>query len=170
MEGIKEELQSLLDRQRELDGHIAKKQNFDMSEVFDRKLLAFVTEIAEMLNEHKGIKYWKVDRTPTDRVLEEYVDGLHFILSIGNDINFDEFYYVQVPADVDWVDVTLTVIDSIGGIRQTIRAQQSPVMMYGRMLAHYLRLGELFGFSAEQVLEAYADKNAINYERQRVGY
>jgi dimeric dUTPase (all-alpha-NTP-PPase superfamily) len=38
------------------------------------------------------------------------------------------------------------------------------------LFRHYVYLGELLGFSHEEVFDAYVKKNEVNYNRQKEGY
>jgi dimeric dUTPase (all-alpha-NTP-PPase superfamily) len=38
------------------------------------------------------------------------------------------------------------------------------------LFAAYLNLGEMLGFTEEQIEQAYFEKNKINHQRQEVGY
>jgi len=53
------------------------------------RLLALFTEVAEFANATRCFKYWsKKDMESKERLLDEYVDILHFYLSIGNTMKF----------------------------------------------------------------------------------
>ncbi|GAA5417961.1 hypothetical protein Pryu01_03039 [Paraliobacillus ryukyuensis] len=103
-------------------------------------------------------------------LLEEYVDCLHFILSIGNDLE------VQKVIEIDITDIRTTV-DINGGILSGFK------ILYGLSsldwldeydwleLAEYFNgLGAMLGFTEEQIEEAYFSKNKINHERQENAY
>ncbi|MDA6141611.1 dUTPase, partial [Escherichia coli] len=66
----------------------------------EKRLLAFIVELGECAQEHRGFKYWSKDQQPRTKavrvpammeedkeyynpLLEEYVDGLHFVLELG---------------------------------------------------------------------------------------
>lgn len=73
-------MQSLLDgyisRERELDG------KFTQSEWIQKKSLALIDEVTELLNE-VNYKWWKNPKPVNERaVKEEIVDILHFFVSI----------------------------------------------------------------------------------------
>ena len=62
--------------------------------IVKRKMLALLVEIGELANETRCFKYWS-NKPASERevILEEYVDGLHFILSIGIDLGIDKTSY-----------------------------------------------------------------------------
>ncbi|OQP08284.1 dUTP diphosphatase, partial [Geobacillus thermoleovorans] len=72
-------LQKLFEAQRELDEHIDKIHPREKTRL-EEKILALQTELGEIANEWRQFKFWSNDREPrTERLLEEYVDGLHFV-------------------------------------------------------------------------------------------
>jgi dimeric dUTPase (all-alpha-NTP-PPase superfamily) len=99
-------LQKLFELQRQLDEHIEKEHPRKPGEDrLAKKILALMVELGELANEARFFKYWSHDQEPRtavltwpygaggppvyrNRVLEEFVDGLHFILSIGLEIDF----------------------------------------------------------------------------------
>lgn len=111
------------------------------------------------------------DGTGLSDLLTEYVDCLHFILSIGNDLQFDyeEFLKRQFAMDEDvnrlFIDVTIytgKIIHHYG----TIFARY----FLCATLHYFLKIGRKIGFTEEQIEEAYWKKYEINKQRQRDGY
>jgi dimeric dUTPase (all-alpha-NTP-PPase superfamily) len=94
-------------------------------------------------------------------LLEEYVDGLHFVLSIG----------LELGVKVERVNVILKC-ESIIKQFLWIYGQCSELVIfesvkrYFELLQMYLGLGEMLGFTWEQIEEAYCRKNEINHARQ----
>ena len=151
----------LLDVQRELDKYIAEKKNIKIEDYKTERLIALQVEFNELLNEIPFLfKYWtnkKMDRTKT---LEEFVDVLHFILSIGNDYEIKDYEYTTPEVH----DMKLLVI----GINNMISRLNRDG--YKQLVDHFLLFGEKLGFSFEEIEKAYMVKNKINYERQEQGY
>lgn len=92
------DLKELYEKQRTLDDLILRTQfnidgRFDISEahkqfITERQLAAFV-ELGELCNEIESFKYWKKNKKNNrEKQLKEYVDLLHFFLSIGNTMEF----------------------------------------------------------------------------------
>ena len=88
------EIKELLKMQRELDQYIIDKNyiaNIDGSDIhfLNNRLLALFTEVAEFCNATRCFKYWSTKPSePKERLLDEYADILHFLLSIGNTMGF----------------------------------------------------------------------------------
>ena len=99
-----------------------------------------------------------------DPLLEEYVDCLHFILSIGLEIGIHYFVY---NADHRYKEKNITnqfllVADFTINLRDDDYCSE--------LLQSFVYLGEMLGFAWKQIEQAYYDKNAINHERQDTGY
>lgn len=84
-------LKDFLECQDELDKFIIenKKLNIKRNELLTDTLLALQVEVSELANETRCFKHWS-NKGPSDKniILEEYVDVLHFFLSLGNQLNF----------------------------------------------------------------------------------
>jgi dimeric dUTPase (all-alpha-NTP-PPase superfamily) len=184
-------LQGLFEAQRELDEHIEREHPRQEGE--DRrakKILALMVELGELANEWRGFKFWSQDQQPRTKVqvytgsgrkiegkyknplLEEYVDCLHFILSIGNDINMNEVYEDEEPKPLyceDIIEQFIVVNDWVNSLYYR-RHEDVNGEMYDLVFAYFLGLGEMLGFTWEQVEKAYFKKNAVNHARQKFGY
>lgn len=101
-------------------------------------------------------------------LLEEYVDCLHFILSIGLELNLIvNDIDVEPYSDNDIIDAFTSLITGVGILRyQTENIESS----YKDILAGFIQLGWMLGFTWEQIEQAYFDKNKVNHERQLTGY
>jgi dimeric dUTPase (all-alpha-NTP-PPase superfamily) len=151
---------------------------------FNKLILALLVELGECANEWRGFKFWSVNqiphtsavRVPTmmeedkeyyNPLLEEYVDGLHFVLELGLELlnfNTDLFLhsterYDDVNAQFIWLHNTVTEMFMYPNKEK-----------YGLLLDEYLGLGEMLGFTDEQIEQAYLEKNKINHVRQETGY
>ena len=106
-------------------------------------------------------------------LLEEYVDCLHFILSIGLEIT--------EPDTLDLKRWNLTKADNI--TEQFLRLMSDVAELYNGLcndgfskfdyeflLLRFIHLGEMLGFSWQEIEQAYLEKNKINHERQESGY
>ena len=106
-------------------------------------------------------------------LLEEYVDCLHFILSIGNDLGI-AYEVVDIR---DYTEHTTTFVFS-GLFFQLINLEEDLYNHreyklesdYGMIFHVFLALGKKLGFTWEQIEESYFAKNKINHERQANGY
>jgi len=55
-------------------------------QLINDKMMATMVEVGEMANEHRGFKYWSAKGPNEEKLKEEYIDVLHFVLSLGNEI------------------------------------------------------------------------------------
>ncbi|MRX54816.1 dUTPase [Bacillus idriensis] len=108
-------------------------------------------------------------------LLEEYVDKLHFILELGieiaDEIGFDVWEYfngIEVQKKLQ-VAPTKTITGQFILVAN-YAAQLNYDDYYCELFAAYLNLGEMLGFTDEQIEQAYYTKNAVNHQRQKQGY
>lgn len=158
-------LNSLFEKQKELDEYIYQKNNVTVEQVFKRKIVAFIEELYELANELQFFKYWKeninIDR---QRAIEEYIDVIHFTLSIANDLGVHEHKYVKTqPRDLNDLVIGITNLATVISISKDKEHVKS-------LINNVIALGYQLGLTEKDVLEAYDKKNAVNYERQEVGY
>lgn len=130
-------------------------------------------------DKHKDIKDWifckECDGVGChfyNPLLEEYVDCLHFILSIGLEIGYTEFdeekmneYFAQVSEN-EQNDIIGHFI-AINYITSCILENE---IHYEKAFFEILSLGERLGFTWEQIEDAYYAKNKVNHARQESGY
>lgn len=154
--------------QRELDERIMREHGLS-GEYFSERLLALQVEVAELANETRCFKYWSV-KPPSERsqILEEYVDGIHFILSLGLLLEFESFSFgetLSVEKEIGLVEQFLTIYQCISQL-QVDRSKQS----FETLAREYVLLGLMLGFSDRDIEMAYIEKNEINHARQEQGY
>lgn len=88
------DLKELYKMQNELDQTIVDRTTHGMMDADNKRFLndrimALSVEVSEFANEVEVFKYWKKNkRNDKKRQLSEYVDILHFWLSIGNTMEF----------------------------------------------------------------------------------
>lgn len=154
-----------------LDKHIEEKHGLAGEALLDRKLLAFQIELAELANETRCFKFWsEKGASPFPVILEEYVDGIHFLLSVGLEYGYEDesdFYLPPIePGDnLTLVRLFFDVIDGVTTLRE-----QGDRDSYRKLFETYLLLGSKLQFTEEDITKAYFDKNEVNFQRQREGY
>lgn len=84
------ELVALQHAQQQLDKMIFGRHQLRRDQTRPQRSLALVVELAELANVERQFKYWSRSR-PVDshRLTEEYVDALHFLLSLSLDLAVD---------------------------------------------------------------------------------
>lgn len=159
-------LTKLFKMQKTLDNHIYEEHPVLPGENrLSKKKLALLVEVGECANEWRGFKYWSNDPNPRESLLEEYVDGLHFILSIGLDLDFDFTYYPKHIESFKY-DSTVEQFLQIYLAASTIKDGLDFIWLFSK----FIGLGEMLGFTQDEIEQAYYAKNAINHQRQDNGY
>ncbi|MCM3739216.1 dUTP diphosphatase [Oceanobacillus luteolus] len=112
-------------------------------------------------------------------LLEEYVDCLHFILSVGLELGAETWLsrYFERTAINKAATITNYFLEvkyvflHMGMEINLMEAEPQEVRdIYANGVDHFLGLGKKLGFTWEQIEQAYLDKNKINHERQTEGY
>ncbi|ASN05041.1 dUTP diphosphatase [Virgibacillus necropolis] len=154
----------LFSMQKQLDSHIEKKH--DINEKFESKYLALLVELGELANETRCFKFWST-KAPSDRntILEEYVDGLHFILSLG----IEKGYRYESESDYSTNKSATNQFNML--YRQCVVFHEKTTHTnYINMFHSFLVLGDILGFDEKSIMDAYKKKNEKNYVRQEQGY
>lgn len=98
-------------------------------------MLALLVEIGELANETRCFKYWS-NKPASERevILEEYVDGLHFILSIGIDLGIDKNFLFYKCAQTNKTQVEIFLDTYAKVIRFTINHLLQTILNYLRAI------------------------------------
>ena len=192
-------LTELFEQQRKLDEEIERKHPAKPREDrLAKKLLALSVELGECANEWRGFKFWsenqmanthsispifgtEEDGTPyqsykeNNPLLEEYIDCLHFALSIGNDVvkEIGKLQTLIQPKRLrDINDQYLWTSHKVNLFYQHHRdaIDKAYSYYYLQLINAIIGLGEMLGFTQQQIEQAYHDKNKTNWERQATGY
>lgn len=136
----------------------------------------WIQEDAEGTGDHEFIECIDCDCTGVigvrNPLLEEYVDCLHFILSIGLELHIQDRYADEVNFNIGSRTKRTFPSDEF---RNTFRKIAVFDMHwneqdYMEVFTAFSTLGDALGFTEEEIEEAYFKKNEINHERQANGY
>ncbi|WP_314728291.1 dUTP diphosphatase [Bacillus sp. Marseille-Q3570] len=162
-------LQQMYKMQNELDRRIESERGLENTDLLDKKILALLVEIGELANETRCFKFWS-SKPPSskDIILEEYVDGVHFLLSIGLILPFEVPERVHIPANFEGetINAFLKVYESVA----TFKNNREDINNYNQLMEDYLMIGRILGFTIEEIQDAYLSKNKVNHTRQDQGY
>lgn len=159
-------LQELFAVQKQLNDRIVAEHQLDPGTLRGKKLLALLTELGELANETRCFKYWsEKPPAPREKILEEYVDCLHFILTIGLDNGYTD---VEPILHEQALDLTTQFINTFLAVNELISV--ASCNSYQVLLEDFHSLGLALGFSGDEVQEAYLMKNQINHRRQDEHY
>lgn len=167
---IELDFKPLFDMQKQLDDHINEVRKLSGEDVMQERMLALLVEIGEFANETRCFKFWSSKPMSEKKiVLFEFVDCMHFLLSIGNYSGFT--YSDGVKMDfVKYRNVELTTL-FINFFHSVVRFRNEPLpLYYVDMWSYLFSIGEALEFTEQDMLNAYIEKNEVNFERQASGY
>ena len=178
-------LSKLFEMQRKLDERIIEEKGLQGQNLLDKKILALQVELGELANEWRGFKFWSKNQKPRtvkyienrkhrqNPLLEEYVDCLHFVLSIGLEIETEQDIF---PEPIKY-DNTVTQFNELFGqisyfasVLNRDNDWDEVEFEYERVWSLFFGLGGELGFTWDEIEQAYLQKNAENHRRQEVGY
>lgn len=159
---------TLFSMQETLDKHIIDNHQLQQKDLMEEKYLALLVELGELANETRCFKFWsKKPASARKKVLEEYVDGVHFILSLGI-----EKGYQFTPDSTLITQEQVALTKQFNNVFQAIIAfrEESTQENYHELFRQFLQLGHLLDFSNDDIYQAYIAKNEVNFDRQADGY
>jgi len=160
------ELKELYQLQGELDKKIADNHQTTYASTQDDRLMALIVEIGELANETRCFKYWsKKGPSPREILLDEYADGMHFLLSLGIPLGASKTCY-QVQK-VDW-SLTRHFHSLYKAVVELVESYDLNHYTYAYQL--FINLIPSLGFTVEEVIAAYKAKLGVNYHRQNTNY
>lgn len=156
----------LFEMQKQLDSYIQSNHQLGSSDLFEKKILALLVEVGELANETRCFKFWSNKAaSDTSIILEEYVDGLHFILSLGLEKGLTYNRTNLQPSGTSSTDMFNKVFEQIIAFKMDPSKEK-----YIKLFDYYLILGKILSFDEDSIQQAYLDKNKVNHERQNTGY
>lgn len=154
-------------RQAELDRPIMVNAAMTDGEVIQERQLALKVELGELANELPQVfKYWSNKKNNYDKAIVEYVDCLHFILSLENFYKFTYEGFGDIK-EVDAVTQFNSLFHAVGSL------QYDELNKHSRLIsirALFIGLGEMLNFSSDEISAAYDEKYQINIQRQLENY
>lgn len=165
---MKINLFNLYELQKKLDNYINKKHKVTYKKTFASRILGFIVEIGEFANETRCFKFWSLNqKILKQRILEEYIDGLTFLISIGIPLKFDKkiFFQIKKPKEIDLVNKILNIYCEAVKLINDYN-----FCRYKKILESYLEITYFLDFSLDEIIDAFLNKNKINYERQINNY
>ena len=131
-----------------------------------KRILALYVEVGECANEVRCFKFWShKPASPANVVLEEYVDGWHFVIELALLIGWDQKELVFPDYKYSPTAAFLDVFHSI-----TLLDEYRNHDAIDDLIESYINLGDALGFTWEEIEKAYFEKNKINHIRQDNSY
>ncbi|WP_100373714.1 dUTP diphosphatase [Bacillus sp. FJAT-45037] len=160
-------VQLLFETQKRLNERILNEHKVVNHQLFVEQQLAFLVELGELANETRCFKYWST-KGPSKKaiILEEYVDGLHFVLTLGLSLGWSTLGNKNKSQDeLSVTDQFLTIMKETLLLTENREEEQ-----FHKLCGSFLSLGEKLGFSEAEIEKAYFEKNEVNHQRQDNGY
>jgi|SRR5690625_4167754 len=174
-------LNILFKPQDKLDEEIELKHGLQGQDLIKKKTVAMICEVYETVNLARFFKFWSTDQKPRTKalrkptmneedkeyynpLLEEYVDIVHFGISIANDLGYHSHAYDD-PGHYDLNDLTIGLTNAITLI-PIVRTNEHMATVLNLLI----RLGYQLGFEEKDVIDAYFEKNKENHARQANNY
>ena len=159
-------LEELYKLQAGLDEDIATKHHVTYESTHSRRLLALIVELGELANETRCFKYWS-NKGPSEKavVMDEYADGLHFLLSLGIPLHARKYKY-EIKGSSE--DLTLQFHHLYQAATKLLN--EYTLEAYEDCFQKYLNLACDLGSTADDIIHAYKSKLAVNYHRQETNY
>ena len=160
------DLSSLYAKQAELDARIAENHHVSYATTRERRILALLVEIGEFANATRCFKYWSNKPSEAqDIVLDEYVDGLHFFLSLGIDIKTRKKTYNHTK-HADNLTKQILEVYRLASIFYKKQDEKN----YIKAFQAFLNIPVLLKVRWSTVEKAYYKKLGENYHRQDTNY
>lgn len=163
---MKINIKELYDLQRDLDVEIAKNHNVSYESTHSKRLLALIVEIGELANETRCFKFWSSKGpSPKERIMDEYADGLHFLLSLGIPLGATKFEY-----EINKSNEELTI--QIHNVYKACIAllDNYDLKHYELAFQKYLDLSSSLDMDDDDVIASYKNKLEVNHVRQQQHY
>lgn len=132
-----------------------------------KRTLALQVEFNEFLNELPELfKFWSFKKNNYQKALEEYVDCVHFLLSIGIHYGYENEIEHWVTYECDSLE------QQVLEINESLLAFYSTQSLdnYKDLFEAFAGFGSKLGFQWEHIKRAYLAKNKVNHERQANAY
>lgn len=162
------DLTKIFEKQRELDSEIHKNHNVTYKTISHELRLALLVELGELANEIRSFKFWSNKKaSDKDVILEEYVDGIHFITSLC--ILYKVKPVLSVQRFLNKFETPKEITDSFIELYKEGSKINLPYKAK-QWYINYLKFGFRLGFSVQDIIDAYNMKCEINHTRQKNNY
>lgn len=133
------------------------KKNLSSQNLYSQKALALQVKFGELASKTRCFNYWTTE-APCEKnaILEEYINCLHFILSIGLDKDYIDFALPSSSFSTNIVEQFLGLFIDINDF--VICSSKDN---YVTLFQDFINLGKNLGFNDSDIENSYVQKNAI---------
>jgi len=160
------DLEKLYQLQKELDEEIAKNHHVSYETTHAKRLLALIVEFGELANETRCFKYWSNKPSSSKEVvMDEYADGIHFLLSLGIPLHARKYKYEIKKEDKE---LTVQILEVYSLATKLLKHYNK--RNYIKCFQKYLNLAPMLGMSEQDIIDSYQAKLNVNHKRQENNY
>lgn len=164
-----QDIKYLLEQQERLDADIRERFKINDTEWIEMNIehdIALRVEVAEFVNAcYKSWKYWKSKPMDRSQILDEAIDVIHFVM-LHHNKNYDLGITIKTISDT--LEVARQLEDE-----SEVRERLHYILIYTNkfeILIKLLEILDFYDFDRKQIMQAYKDKNKVNFERLEAGY
>jgi len=155
-------------KQKELDIFVHKNNNTDFKTTYKLREIALFVEIGELANEIRSFKFWAAKQKSNKLILlEEYSDCLHFLLSLGNDLEFD-WDLIELNPKFEKQSINELLLNIFLQTSNFVQSNSKKDFLI--LFKKFLVLKTYLYFTNKEVFNSYYQKHSINITRQKTNY
>ena len=159
-------IDDLQEIQEKLDARIFDLHKTSREETREDRVLALLVELGELANENRSFKYLSVNKKINqEEMFEEFSDVLHFALSLGLDIQFNQVAIKYTESGYETADLFRFMYQDV-----ILFQKEASLDNYEKMMVTLCKLAYKIGLNSEKMREMYFFKNEINHSRQDNNY
>ncbi|MCP4336728.1 MAG: dUTPase [Mycoplasma sp.] len=159
------DFKKIISMQKQLDLNIEKTHKVKAEEVINHKIVALIVEIAEFANEIQSFKYWKKNKNINNElILEEFVDGIHFLLSLSIQKNSSTIIEPIVISNDEVLQLGQIFLEA-SKLKEDFSKEQIE-----KTFGVYMGIAKIIGLKDKEIESFYIEKNKVNFKRLSTGY
>ncbi|MCR3757441.1 dUTP diphosphatase [Clostridium felsineum] len=150
-------LNKLFHLQKNLDKTLINQRNLSNENLYSQKTLALQVQFGELAGKTRCFNYWNNEvQCERNAILKEYINCLHFILSIGLDKEYIEFNLPDSSFSPNMVDQFLGLFIDINDF--VICSSKDN---YITLFQDFINLGKNLGFDDSEIENEYIEKTEL---------
>jgi dimeric dUTPase (all-alpha-NTP-PPase superfamily) len=152
--------------QAKLDQEIAIKHNISYATTRKRRTLSLLVEVGELANSTRCFKYWSNKGSEAkERVFDEFADALHFLLSLGIDIDVTSKTFEMTKSELTLSELFIKMYDDV-----LIFLKDANENNYNICFKTLLNIANSLDMTRDDIFNSYYLKLGVNYNRQNTNY
>lgn len=156
------QIDDLMVIQGDLDSRIFKLHHTSREATQRDRILALLVELGECANETRAFKYWSTkEASPIDVIAQEFSDVVHFMLSLGIDVNLEITSVTPYETESSLSELFLRAYKLTANLISDFN-QETLIDIYQTVFT----IAKTLNIEPESIRENYLLKNKINHQRQ----